>query len=132
MFQLAGHTLFMFALIAVTSGDFGMGPDVSVDFRYHGLGGRVKKRWFLLAVILGVIAVAVIWPHISDKYFAKRILVVVDRLRGNTETLWEQTQGAGWQQYRSILAIGSGRAYRPGLSPGDPDPERLRELPARP
>lgn len=68
----------------------------------------MKKRWFLLAVILGVIAVAVIWPHISDKYFAKRILVVVDRLRGNTETLWEQTQGAGWQQYRSILAIGSG------------------------
>lgn len=108
VFQLAGHTLFMFALIAVTSGDFGMGLTYLLIFVIMAWAGGVKKRWFLLAVILGVIAVAVIWPHISDKYFAKRILVVVDRLRGNTETLWEQTQGAGWQQYRSILAIGSG------------------------
>lgn len=94
--------------IAVTSGDFGMGLTYLLIFVIMAWAGGVKKRWFLLAVILGVIAVAVIWPHISDKYFAKRILVVVDRLRGNTETLWEQTQGAGWQQYRSILAIGSG------------------------
>ena len=34
--------------------------------------------------------------------------MVIDHLTGNQETLFEQTQGIGMQQTRSILAIGSG------------------------
>ena len=48
------------------------------------------------------------WPHVKDKYFARRITVVIDHLTGNAATLANQTRGDGWQQSRSILALGSG------------------------
>ena len=68
--------------------------------------------------------VAVIWPRISDKYFAKRITVVIDHITGNPATLVEQTQGKGWQQTRSILAIGSGgltgQGYLQGIQTQSP------------
>ena len=59
-----------------------------------------------------------IWPHISDKYFARRITVVIDHIMGNTETISEQTQGQGFQQTRSILAIGSGGLFGMGYLKG--------------
>ena len=55
-----------------------------------------------------VVLVVLIWPHISDKYFARRFTVVIDHITGNPNTIYEQTQDAGWQQTRSIMAIGSG------------------------
>lgn len=108
VFQLAGHTLFMFGIIAVTSGDFGMGLTYLFVFVIMAWAGGVKKRWFLLAAVVAVVGVVLIWPHVSDKYFMKRFTVVIDHLMGNTETLYDQTQVTGWQQTRSILAIGSG------------------------
>ena len=108
VFQIAGHTLFMFALIAVTSGDFGMGLTYLLIFAVMAWAGGVKKRWFLIGIVLCAAAVILVWPHISDKYFAKRFTVVIDHITGNPNTVYEQTQEAGWQQTRSILAIGSG------------------------
>ena len=108
MFQIAGHAVLMFGLITVASGDYGMGLTYLLIFVVMAWTGGVKKRWFLLALALCVVGALLIWPRISDMYFASRITVVIDLLMGHTESLFEQTQGAGWQQTRSVLAIGSG------------------------
>ncbi len=108
VFQLAGHTLFMFGVVAVTSGDFGMGLTYLIIFVLLAWAGGVKKRWFLLALVVCVIGIVLIWPHISDKYYMKRFTVVIDHIIGNPDTITEQTLGRGWQQTRSIMAIGSG------------------------
>lgn len=106
--QLAGHALLMFGLISVASGDFGMGLTYLLIFVLMAWTGGVKKRWFLLAAVVCVVGVFFLWPRVSDQYFARRITVVIDHIRGNEATLYEQTRGIGWQQNRSILAIGSG------------------------
>ena len=108
VFQIAGHTLFMFAVIAVTSGDFGMGLTYLFIFVVMAWTGGVKKRWFLLAAAVCVVGIVLIWPHVSDMYFMKRFTVVIDHILGNPDTIYEQTQDVGWQQTRSIMAIGSG------------------------
>ncbi len=118
VFQIAGHTLFMFALIAWTSGDFGMGLTYLLIFVIMAWTGGVKKRWFLLGLLVCVVGVVVVWPHIEGQYFARRITVVIDHILGNPDTLYEQTQGIGWQQTRSILAIGSGGLFGQGWRKG--------------
>ena len=108
VFQIAGHTLFMFGVVAVTSGDFGMGLTYLLIFVLMAWAGGVKKRWFLLAIVVCAVGLALIWPHVKDMYYMKRFTVVIDHLTGNQDTITEQTLGRGWQQTRSILAIGSG------------------------
>ena len=108
VFQIAGHTLFMFGVVAVTSGDFGMGLTYLMIFVIMAWCAGVKKRWFLLAAVVCVVGVVLIWPHVKDMYYMKRFTVVIDHILGNPDTIWEQTQGKGWQQSRSVLAIGSG------------------------
>ena len=108
VFQFAGHTLFMFGVVAVTSGDFGMGLTYLIIFVIMSWSAGVKKRWFLLAVVVCVVGVVLIWPYVKDLYFMKRFTVVIDHITGNPDTITEQTLGQGWQQTRSILAIGSG------------------------
>ncbi len=108
VFQIAGHTLFMFGVVAVTSGDFGMGLTYLAIFVIMAWSAGVKKRWFLLALVVCVVAVVLIWPHIKDMYYMKRFTVVIDHILGNQDTLYEQTLGKGWQQSRSVMAIGSG------------------------
>lgn len=108
VFSMAGHTLMMAGLIAVVSHDFGMALVYLFLFVVISWTGGVKLRWFVLAAVLCVVGVIVVWPHISDMYFAKRITVVIDHITGNAATLDSQTQGVGWQQSQSILAIGSG------------------------
>lgn len=108
VFQLVAHTGLMGGLIAVVSGDMGMTLVYLFLFVMLAWTSGVQLRWFVLGAALCAGGVAVIWPHISDKYFARRITVVIDHILGNQASLTEQTQGQGWQQTRSILAIGSG------------------------
>lgn len=108
LFQLVGHTVFMFLYISLLSGDFGMGLTYLLIFVVMVWAGGLRKRWFLLALVAAGLGVAFLLSYFGDMYFAKRILVVFDHLRGNADTLVEQTQGVGWQQTRSVLAIGSG------------------------
>ena len=132
VFSIAGHTLVMIGLIVATSGDFGMALTYAIIFVVVAWAGGVKKRWFLLAIVVCVAAVALIWPHVSGVYFAKRISVVIDHLTGNPDTLWEQSQGAGWQQTRSILAIGSGGLFGMGYLNGTQTQSTSEQsLPAR-
>ena len=129
--QLAGHSLFMAALIAVVSGDFGMVLVYLGLFVIIAWTAGVKKRWFLLALVLGVAAVIVVWPHVPG-YIQGRFTVVIDHITGNPDTYVEQTQGRGWQQTRSILAIGSGGLFGQGYLQGTQTQSASEEaLPAR-
>lgn len=132
VFQIAGHTLFMFGVIAVTSGDFGMGLTYLFIFVVMAWTGGVKKRWFLLAAAVCVIGIVLIWPHVSDMYFMKRFTVVIDHILGNPDTIYEQTQDVGWQQTRSIMAIGSGGLTGMGYLQGIQTQSSYKQaLPAR-
>ena len=130
--QIAGHTLFMFGVVAVTSGDFGMGLTYLMIFVVMAWSAGVKKRWFLLALIVCMVGILLIWPHVSDMYYMKRITVVIDHMMGNANTLTEQTLGMGWQQSRSILAIGSGGLTGMGYLQGrQTQSDYEQNLPAR-
>ena len=132
VFQIAGHTLLMFGVIAVTSGDFGMGLTYLFIFVVMAWTGGVKKRWFLLAAVVCVVGIVLIWPHVSDLYFMKRFTVVIDHILGNPNTIYEQTQDAGWQQTRSIMAIGSGGLTGMGYLQGIQTQSSYKQaLPAR-
>lgn len=129
--QLAGHSLFMAALIAAVSGDFGMVLVYLGLFVIIAWTAGVKKRWFLLALVLGVAAVIIVWPHVPG-YIQGRFTVVIDHITGNPDTYVEQTQGRGWQQTRSILAIGSGGLFGQGYLQGTQTQSASEEaLPAR-
>lgn len=132
VFQIAGHTLLMFGIIAVTSGDFGMGLTYLFIFVVMAWTGGVKKRWFLLAAVVCVAGIVLIWPHVSDMYFMKRFTVVIDHILGNPGTIYEQTQDVGWQQTRSIMAIGSGGLTGMGYLQGIQTQSSYKQaLPAR-
>ena len=132
VFQIAGHTLFMFGVVAVTSGDFGMGLTYLMIFVVMAWCAGVKKRWFLLAAVVCVVGVVLIWPHVKDMYYMKRFTVVIDHILGNPDTIWEQTQGKGWQQSRSVLAIGSGGLTGMGYLQGIQTQSQYKQsLPAR-
>ena len=129
--QLAGHTLFMAGLIAVVSGDFGMSLVYLGLFVIMAWTAGVKKRWFLLGLIAMAAAVFLAWPHLPS-YIQERFTVVIDHITGNPETLYQQTQGRGWQQSRSILAIGSGGLFGQGYLQGTQTQSASEEaLPAR-
>ena len=130
--QLTAHTGIMCALIAYISHDFGMVLTYLLIFVIMAWSAGVKKRWFILALVVVVVGIAVIWPHVKDMYFAERFTVVIDHLTGNQETLYAQTQGRGWQQSRSILAIGSGGLTGQGFLQGIQTQSSSKEsLPAR-
>lgn len=124
VFQLVAHTLMTAGVIAVASGDYGMTLVYLFLFVVMCWCAGVKLRWFTLAAAILVVGIVVVWPHISDQYFARRITVVIDHITGNQATLESQTQGVGWQQTRSILAIGSGglfgRGYLQGIQTQSP------------
>ena len=132
VFSIAGHTLVMLGLIVVTSGDFGMALTYAVIFVVVAWAGGVKKRWFLLAVVVCVVGLLLIWPYIKDRYFMRRFIVVFDHLTGNPDTLYDQTRDTGFQQTRSILAIGSGGLFGMGYLNGTQTQSTSEQsLPAR-
>lgn len=118
VFQIAGHTAVMFALVAVASGDFGMALTYLFIFVIISWSAGVKKRWFLLALVAAVAAVVLIWPHIADDYRMRRFTVVIDHLTGNPDTIYNQTLDAGYQQTRCLLYIGGGGLFGQGFLQG--------------
>lgn len=124
VFQMAAHTGLTAGLIAMVSHDLGMALVYLFLFLVLTWTSGVKLRWFALGAVVCVVGIILVWPHISDQYFARRVTVVIDHITGNQATLYEQTQGAGWQQSRSILAIGSGglsgQGYLQGIQTQSP------------
>lgn len=107
VFRLAAHTLFMVALIAVTSEDFGMVLVYLFIFIIMAFSAGVKLRWFALGgtlVIAGIGTLAVL--SVKSEAFMSNFGYIIKRF---TEVFTrDDPQGVGWQQTRSILAIGSG------------------------
>lgn len=118
VFQIAGHMAVMCGLVAFASGDFGMVLTYLVIFVVIAWSAGVKKRWFIFALIAAVVAVVLIWPHVADDYRMKRFTVVLDHLTNNQKTIFEQTQGVGYQQTRSLLYIGGGGLFGQGFLKG--------------
>lgn len=118
VFQLAAHAGLMAGLIVVVSGDKGMPLVYLFLFAIMCWCAGVRPRWYALAAAVCVAGVAVLWPKVSGQYWARRITVVIDHVMGNETTLYEQTQGVGWQQSRSVLAIGSGGVHGQGYLQG--------------
>ncbi len=112
----AGHALFMIALIALVCGDFGTCMVYMAIFVFMAWTGGVKLRWFVIAGVLAVAGAVFLWiyilPH-TDFWTDNRIL----RFR----VLFDRTldpQGTGYQQLRSIMAIGSGQLWGKGYLQG--------------
>lgn len=107
--QTAGHTLFMCALISVVSSDLGMVLVYLFIFIIMAWTVGVRLRWFALggaaAGGLGYLA----WPHLPQ-YIQMRVLVVFNHALDPLDK--------GFQQTRSILAIGSGQLTGQGYLNG--------------
>lgn len=107
IFLLSAHTLFMAALIAVTSEDFGMVLVYLFIFIIMAFSAGVKLRWFVLGGTLVVACIGTLAVlSVKSEAFMRNFGYIIKRF---TEVFTrDDPQGVGWQQTRSILAIGSG------------------------
>ena len=109
IFLLTAHVLALCGLVWVVSGDLGM---VTV---YLGIwfvmlwSAGVHPLWLLGEVAAGVGAVLLLWPRLPE-YVRMRFLVVWDH---DLDPL-----GKGFQQERSLLAVGSGQVTGQGYLQG--------------
>lgn len=114
--QIGGHTVFMLGLIAAVCGDFGMCVIYLMIFVVMAWVAGVKLRWFVLVGGGIVLAAVIFWlfflPETSlwNDYRIMRFRVVFDHSL--------DPKNRGWQQNRSILAIGSGQLFGQGYLKG--------------
>ena len=131
VFRVAGLTAVYCAVIAALSSDFGMVLVYLFIFLIMAFAAGVKFRWFALAggafaFMIGVLAVL----SVKSEAFMNRFGYIVRRF---TEVFTrDDPQGIGWQQTRSLLAIGSGGLTGQGFLNGT-QTQSLSEnaLPAR-
>ena len=130
LLKYVGLTMLFAGLLAVLSGDYGMVLVYLFIFVIMAWVGGVQKRWFLGVGIPLVSSVVLLWnfvlPHTKfwTDYRIMRFRVVFDH---SLDPL-----GRGWQQSRSLLAIGSGRVAVMGYLDGKQTQSSLSQnLPAR-
>lgn len=129
--RLVAHTLFMMALIAAVSGDFGMVLVYLFIFVIMAFSAGVKLRWFVLgasAIACMIVAIAVL--SVKSEAFIHQFGYIIRRI---TQVFTrDDPQGIGWQQTRSLLAIGSGGLTGQGYLHGTQTQSTSKEsLPAR-
>lgn len=105
----AGHTLALCALLFGISGDMGMALVYLALFVFLAWCGGVQKRWLLAGGLLAGVGGVLLWPHLPT-YIQLRLQVVWDH---DLDPL-----GKGFQQTRSLLAIGSGQVAGQGYLGG--------------
>lgn len=114
--QFGGFTLFMLALIAAVCGDMGMCVIYMMIFVIMAWSAGVKLRWFILVGGGIVAAVVIAWLFILPEtslwtdYRIMRFRVVFDHELDPMDK--------GFQQTRSILALGSGKLLGQGYMKG--------------
>lgn len=115
---LVGYTLFFSGLIAVLSQDYGMVLVYLLLFAVMAWSAGVNKRWFALGGGLVATAIgAVAFLANTSETFMKKFGYIIRRF---TEAYTRSDpQGTGWQQTRSILAIGSGQLTGQGYLQGN-------------
>ena len=126
--QVAGHTLILMAFYFVVSGDMGNALVFFFIFLAMAFVAGFALRWFVLLLGGGggAIAAVLLLDLVPDsmKYMLDRFIVVFDH---SYDAL-----GKGWQQTRSLLAIGSGGIFGQGLFNGTQTQSAYRtNLPAR-
>ena len=115
--RLTAHTLFMAGLITVVSGDYGMVLVYLFIFVIMAFSAGVKLRWFVLGgtLVLGGIGGVAVLAYQSESFMDKYGYII----RRFTEVFTRSDpQGVGWQQTRSVLAIGSGKITGQGFLQG--------------
>lgn len=131
VFRVAGLTAAYCAVIAVLSGDFGMVLVYLFIFVIMAFAAGVKFRWFALAGGLAVCMIgAIAVLSVKSETFMNKFGYIIRRF---TEVFTrDDPQGIGWQQTRSVLAIGSGGLTGQGFLNGT-QTQSLSEnaLPAR-
>ena len=118
VFTAAGYTLFFIGLIAVLSEDFGMVLVYLLLFVLMAWMAGISRRWFLLGGGLAVSAIGgIAFLSMKSETFMKKFGYIINRF---TEAYTRSDpQGVGWQQTRSILAIGSGQLTGQGYLKGN-------------
>lgn len=106
---LAGHALGLCALLYGVSGDLGMVAVYLAIYFVMLWAAGVHPLWLLGELTAGIGAVVLLWPRLPD-YVRLRFLVVLDH---DLDPL-----GKGFQQGRSLLAIGSGQGTGQGYLQG--------------
>lgn len=106
---LAGHVLALCALLYGVSGDIGMVAVYLGIYLVMLWSAGVHPLWLLAQIGVGAGAAVLLWPRLPD-YIRLRFLVVLDH---QLDPL-----GKGFQQGRSLLAIGSGRLAGQGYLQG--------------
>lgn len=118
VFLLTGYTLFFAGLIAVLSEDFGMVLVYLLLFIIMAWTAGVAKRWFALGGTLVAAAFGgIAFLANSSERFMQKFGYIIRRF---TEVYTRSDpQGIGWQQNRSLLAIGSGQLTGQGFLKGN-------------
>jgi rod shape determining protein RodA len=105
------HLLFMVGLIYVVSSDMGSALVYVFIFACMMLAAGVAWRWFVIGGGLGAVGIYGIYKlGAIPTYMLERFRVLADHSYSPLDK--------GWQQSRSILAIGSGRLLGQGLFHG--------------
>ena len=115
--QIGAHAAFMLALIAGICGDMGMCVVYTMIFAIMSWSAGVKLRWFVLVGSAIVIAFVILWFFVLPKTEAWDKLYLIKRFRVLFDHSYDP-QGVGFQQTRSILAIGSGQIFGKGYLQG--------------
>lgn len=127
-FTVGGHTLGLIGFYFVISGDMGNALVFFFIFLAMSFVAGFALRWFVLLLGgagVGAAAIALfdLVPK-SKQYMLDRFIVIFDRSY--------QPLGAGWQQGRSLLAIGSGGFFGQGYLNGtQTQSDYSTNLPAR-
>ncbi len=126
-FFVAGHAFGLCGLYFLVSHDMGNGLVFIFIFLCMAYVAGFALRWFVLlfAGVGGVLAAVLLLDLVPDnmRYMLKRFIVLFDH---SFEPL-----GTGWQQTRSLLAIGSGGAYGQGYLNGSLTQSDSTSLPAK-
>ena len=109
--MLVGHLGLIAGVYAVVSGDMGSALVFVFIFACMCFVAGVAKRWFVLGILGGSFAFYVLWETDRiDVYMKERFLTLFDHAL--------DTMGVGWQQTRSLLALGGGKLTGQGLFNG--------------
>lgn len=109
--MVAGHTLLLMGYYVVISGDMGNALTFFFIFLCMAFAAGFALRWFALLFLSGGAAFAAAWAlELIPSYMMDRFRVLFDHSYDALKT--------GWQQSRSLMAIGSGGVFGQGYMQG--------------
>ena len=109
--MVAGHTLLLMGYYVAISKDMGNALTFFVIFLCMAFAAGFALRWFAVLFLGGGAAFAVAWAlELIPSYMMDRFRVLFDHSYDALD--------AGWQQSRSLMAIGSGGIFGQGYMQG--------------